>query len=378
VTDTTDDFDRTTMRRAIALARAGLGTTAPNPSVGAVVVARDGRHIIAEGATCPGGRPHAETVALAAAGDAARGATLYVTLEPCSHHGKTPPCADAVVAAGLARVVCALGDPDLRVSGRGFARLREAGIAVTTGVLEDEARWVTLGHILRVTRNRPFIQVKVAVGADGLVPLGTRDRPYWITGDAARHAAHLLRAEADAIMVGAGTVRADDPALTCRIPGLEARSPIRIVAGAPNAVAPGSKLWATADRIPVWVLSPGERALAVPAAGLRSGLDVIAVDGEPGTFGRLDLRHAMRALAQRGITRLMIEGGPTLVGALYDADLIDEFIVFEAPADVGAARGSPPIGGRGLSLLADPTRWQTAAPVALGPDTMLSYRRRRS
>jgi len=376
VTETSGERDLQLMRRALELARLGLGTTAPNPSVGAVVADGATGRIIAEGRTQPGGRPHAETEALGKAGAGARGATLYVTLEPCAHVGRTPPCADAVIAAGIGRLVAALADPDMRVSGRGFKRMRAAGIAVEVGLEAEAARWVALGHILRVTRNRPFIQVKVAVDANGLVPLGRAGQPLWVTGEKARERAHLLRAEADAIMVGSGTAAADDPELTCRLPGLEHRSPVRVVIGSRLRLQPSSKLARTAGRVPVWLIIDASRAAQEPAPALPAAVEVIAVDTDPGGWGRVDLRHAMRALAQRGITRVLVEGGPTLIGALYDADLIDELIVMRAPVTIGTDRGQPPIGGRGLGLLANPDRWQRQGEARLGPDIMLSFRRR--
>lgn len=377
MTQTASDTDVRLMRAALDLARRGLGTTAPNPSVGALIVDRMNGAVIAEGWTQPGGRPHAETVALAAAGERARGQTMYVTLEPCAHVGRTPPCADAVIAAGITRLVVGIEDPDMRVAGQGFARIRAAGIEVLVGVAAGEARWVTLGHILRVTRNRPFVQIKVAVGANGLVPLGTAGQPYWITGSQARDAAHMLRAEADAIMVGAGTVAADDPELTCRLPGLAHRSPIRVVVDAGLRLPASSRLAQTAGQVPVWVITDAARAREGARSPLPAAIEVIAVDTEPGVWGRVDLRHAMRALAQRGITRLMVEGGPTLIGALYDADLIDEVVVLQAPDTIDPSRGRGPVGGRGLALLADPLRWQRGAERALGRDLMISYRRRR-
>ena len=198
-------FDHHMMGIALTLARRGFGTTAPNPSVGAVIADEATGEVIARGLTRPGGRPHAETQALERAGERARGATLYVTLEPCAHHGKTPPCADAVIAAGIRRVVIGAGDPDPRVAGEGSARMRAAGILVETGLLADEADWVTRGHILRVTEQRPFVQLKMALSAEGHVPRGKGGAPKFVTGAEARAAGHLLRAEADAILVGSGT-----------------------------------------------------------------------------------------------------------------------------------------------------------------------------
>ncbi len=233
--------DLANMDLALRMAWRGVGRTGANPSVGAVIVDAITGEIIARGTTAEGGRPHAETQAIARAGERARGATMYVTLEPCSHFGKTPPCADAVVDAGIARVVVGVEDPDLRVSGRGIERLRRAGIEVVTGVLAAECRRATLGHIRRVTLNRPFVQVKLAVGADGLVPHGEGGKPVWVTGPEARAQAHLLRAQADAILIGIGTARADDPDLTCRLPGMAARSPLRVVLDSDFTLSPDSR-----------------------------------------------------------------------------------------------------------------------------------------
>ena len=246
-----NEDDRRYMAMALGLARRGLGTTSPNPSVGAVIVlgAGNGAELVGRGWTQPGGRPHAEVEALVRAGDKACGATAYVTLEPCSHHGQTPPCADALIDAGVARLVVAIGDPDRRVAGRGLARLRDAGVEVVEGVQADEARWVTAGHILREKVGRPFVQLKLAVSADGRIAVGTGKpgamdggRPVWVTGKMARRRGHLLRAEADAILVGRGTVQADNPDLTCRLPGLAARSPIRVVLDSTLQMDAGARL----------------------------------------------------------------------------------------------------------------------------------------
>src|SRR5262245_11268238 len=205
------------MEIALAVAERGLGRTAPNPSVGAVIVDETSGEVIARGWTQPGGRPHAETEAIRTAGVRARGATMYVTLEPCSHYGKTPPCAEAIIAAGLRRTVCAILDPDPRVSGRGVRMLRAAGVVVERGVLAEQAHRITLGHILRVAERRPLIQLKMAIGADGKIPRGPGKQRVWVRGPGARAHGHLLRARADAIMVGGGTVADDDPELTCRL-----------------------------------------------------------------------------------------------------------------------------------------------------------------
>src|SRR5882724_5724649 len=258
------------MRHALRLAARALGHVAPNPAVGCVIVADDGC-IVGRGQTQAGGRPHAETVALSQAGKLARGATAYVTLEPCAHHGQTPPCADALVAAGIARVVGATIDPDARVAGTGFARLESAGVKVTRGVLEAEARALNLGFFRRVTEGRPLVALKIAQSADGYVA-DAQGNSRWITSEAARRHGHLLRARHDAILVGVGTVLADDPALTCRLPGLEHRSPLRIVLDSHLRMPLTSKLVRTARDHPtiIFTTAPsGGDALAAQGVSIE-------------------------------------------------------------------------------------------------------------
>lgn len=325
-------FDVHMMSIALGVARRGLGSTAPNPAVGAVIADEATGEVIARGWTQPGGRPHAETEAIRRAGERARGKTMYVTLEPCSHHGKTAPCADAIVAAGLHRVVAAIEDPDPRVAGRGLDRLRAAGIEVTRGVGAAEARWITRGHIVRVTERRPLVTLKIATGADGAVPRGGSGQPTWVTGAEARARGHLLRAEADAILVGAGTVRDDDPELTCRLPGLAARSPVRVVLTRAPELDPASKLVASATTVPLWcICGPG----ATSAELLAPAIKVMHV---PLVGGRLWLPAVMELLVAEGITRLLVEGGPLVWRAFADAHLVDEVHLFQAAeADHDAA-----------------------------------------
>ena len=317
-------FDVQMMQIALGLAARGLGRTAPNPSVGAVIADEHTGEIIARAWTAPGGRPHAETIAIARAGDRARGATLYVTLEPCSHHGVTPPCADAIVEAGLARVVCAIEDPDPRVAGRGLARLRNAGIAVDRGVLVEGAHWIAAGHILRVTERRPLVTAKLALDSAGSVPRGGAGKPVWATGESARAAGHLLRARSDAILVGRGTVIADDPLLTCRLPGLEARSPVRIVLARALAGLEKSRLAQSARQHPLWVVCPE----AADASALRAaGAEILPVGLIGGEFW---LPAIMETLVARGITRLLLEGGPATWAAFSRAGLVDAAVLFHA------------------------------------------------
>ncbi|MEQ1695329.1 MAG: bifunctional diaminohydroxyphosphoribosylaminopyrimidine deaminase/5-amino-6-(5-phosphoribosylamino)uracil reductase RibD [Hyphomicrobiaceae bacterium] len=314
-------FDHHMMGVSLAMARRGLGLTAPNPSVGAVIVDPMTGEVIARGTTAAGGRPHAEPVAIARAGARARGATLYVTLEPCSHQGHTPPCADGAIAAGIARVVCAIEDPDPRVAGRGLDKLRKAGIAVTRGVRAAEAHWVTLGHIARVSERRPFVQLKLALGPDGAVPLGGGGKPVFVTSAEARGLGHLLRAQADAILVGRGTVEADDPDLTCRLPGLAGRSPMRVVLARHGLDLAGTKLAARADRVPLVVVTGPDVRMETQGARVWPSLVV---------GGALWLPAVLEKLAAEGVTRLLVEGGPAIWRAFAQAGLVDEVVLFAA------------------------------------------------
>ncbi|MDP4023637.1 bifunctional diaminohydroxyphosphoribosylaminopyrimidine deaminase/5-amino-6-(5-phosphoribosylamino)uracil reductase RibD [Methylobacterium sp. NEAU 140] len=358
------------MRLALALGRRGLGTTWPNPSVGAVVVDADTKTILAAAATAPGGRPHGEPLALAEAGAAARGATLYVTLEPCSHYGRTPPCTDAIRAAGIARVVSALEDPDPRVAGRGHALLREAGIAVETGLLREEAARDHIGHVTRVTRGRPALHLKLARTRDGFAA-GAGPERLRITGPVADGAVHLWRAHADAILVGIGTARADDPSLTVRLPGLSGRSPLRVVLDSTLRLSPASVLARTARDVPTLALT----TQAAPAHARRA-LEALGVEIErlpAGGDGRLDLNAALAHLAERGITRLCSEGGPRLAEALAEADLIDACTLVTGPEAAGAAGGLPAVGPGLARRLAG---FDVAETLALGADAAVTYERR--
>ncbi|MBV9079340.1 MAG: bifunctional diaminohydroxyphosphoribosylaminopyrimidine deaminase/5-amino-6-(5-phosphoribosylamino)uracil reductase RibD [Methylobacteriaceae bacterium] len=359
------------MALALALGHRHLGRTWPNPSVGALVVRdRDGAaEIVAAGATQPGGRPHAERVALAAAGEAARGATLYVSLEPCSHHGRTPPCAEAVIASGVARVVTALEDPDPRVSGRGHALVREAGIAVTTGVLAGEARRAHAGHIRRVRDGRPHLLVKVARTADGFSARLAGPR-LMISGEACNARTHLARAHADAIMVGSATVQADDPRLDVRLPGLEDRRPVRIVVDSRLTLPPDSTLARTATRQPTWLLCGEAAAASAPAERLRAlGVELVPV---PSTGDRLDLAAALRELGGRGLTRILCEAGPSLGQALAEADLVDELIVSTSARPLDEP-GAPAIGPALAAAMAGPL--VLAGEERAGEDLIKRYER---
>jgi len=354
------------MALATALGRRALGRSWPNPAVGAVVV-RDGL-IVGRGWTQAGGRPHAETEALARAGDAARSATLYVTLEPCSHHGKTPPCADAIVAAGIARVVSALVDPNPMVAGKGHWRLAQAGVVVEVGVGADEARRAHAGHFRRVQDGRPNIFLKLAVSADDKVALSGR-RPVAITGSLARNRVHRMRAMHDAVLTGIGTVLADDPLLTCRLPGMH--SPVRIVLDRMLRLPPACRLVAGARQTPLWVVT-GQRAPFGGETALRAeGVEVLRVQE---ANGRLDLFAALKCLAERGITRLLVEAGPILTDALLHADLVDEAALFRSPTAIGAD-GLDALDGRALSALTQSPRLRSVSTEALGNDTLELFER---
>ena len=360
-------FDRRFMRLALALGRRNLGRTWPNPSVGAVVVAQ-GR-IVGQAVTAPGGRPHGEPQALGMAGEAARGATLYVGLEPCSHHGRTPPCTDAVIAARLARVVSAMEDPDARVAGRGHALLREAGIAVETGVLREEAARDHRGHVTRVTGGRPSLHLKLARTADGFAAAPER---LHITGEIANGAVHLWRAHADAILVGLGTVRADDPALTVRLPGMQDWSPTRVVLDSTLRLSPAAHLVRGAKVVPTLVVTT--RKAPAHARRMLASLNVEVLTVAADAAGRVDLRAALAALAERGFTRLACEGGPRLADALAADDLVDELTLITGPATLGGAGGIPALGPHLVEALASDHLKEVGAN-RFGPDRGVLYER---
>jgi diaminohydroxyphosphoribosylaminopyrimidine deaminase/5-amino-6-(5-phosphoribosylamino)uracil reductase len=330
--------DQRFMQLALTLGRRGQGRTWPNPAVGAVVV-RDGV-IIGRGWTQPGGRPHAEPEALKRAGEAARGATLYVTLEPCSHVGKSPPCADAIIAAGIARVVSAIEDPNPEVAGQGHARLRAAGISVDIGLGALDAARDHAGHFRRVRDKRPHVILKLAVSSDEKIGAAGR-KSLAITGEAAKARVHLLRAQCDAILVGIGTVRADDPLLTCRLPGMEARSPVRVVLDRSLRIPGTSRLVHSARETPLWVmtsnLSEAPAAMKLGAASAQV-IRLATTSMPPG----LDLSAVLHALSEKGITRLLVEGGARVASSFVALGLVDE---------IWLLRGADPVGADGIAAL---------------------------
>lgn len=362
------------MQAALTLARRALGSVAPNPAVGCVLV-RDGR-VLARGWTQPGGRPHAEREALDRAAIAdperrARGATAYVTLEPCAHHGKTPPCADALVEAGIARCVVALEDPDPRVAGTGLARLRAAGIAVELGLSAEPAAALNAGFLRRLSHGRPLVALKLATSLDGrIATLSGESR--WITGQAARDRAHLLRAHYDAVLVGSGTAVADNPRLDVRLPGLAARSPVRVVLDGRLRLPLTHDLVARAGSQPTILVTRAANDRDRLAAYRGAGVEVATVPHD--ADGHLSLEAALAVLGQRGITRLLVEGGGNVAAGLIRAGLVDVLLWFRAPTVIGGD-GTPALSGFGLEHLAEAPGFERHSVDALGADLVESYRR---
>jgi diaminohydroxyphosphoribosylaminopyrimidine deaminase/5-amino-6-(5-phosphoribosylamino)uracil reductase len=356
------------MRAALALARRGLGDTAPNPSVGCVIV-QQGR-VVGRGRTATGGRPHAEVAALAMAGDQARGATAYVTLEPCNFTGKTGPCTEALIAAGIARVVVGATDPHPKVNGAGIGHLRAAGISVTTGVLEQECAAVISGFVMCVTQGRPLIRLKLAATLDGRIATSTRES-QWLTGEPARRAAHAMRGRHDAVLVGVGTVLADDPELTCRIAGFRKAPLIRIVIDSHLRTPLMSRLVRGAAEHPVWLLhrdgADPARLKALQAAGVKT-MEM------PASNAGVDLAAAAKMLAQAGLTRILCEGGGTLAAGMLRANLVDRLAWFHAPGIIGGD-GWPAMKGFGVTKLAAMPRFIPVACERWGDDWLTTYRK---
>ena len=356
------------MRTALALARRGLGTVWPNPAVGCVIV--EERQVVGRGWTQPGGRPHGETEALRRAGDAARGAAAYVSLEPCCHWGRTPPCVDALITAGVRRVVVALEDPDPRVAGEGLRRLRAAGLDVEVGLCAKEAAEVNAGFLSRLRLGRPLVTLKFATSLDGRIATASGES-QWISGPPARERAHALRASHDAIMVGTGTAVADDPQLTCRLPGLDHRSPVRVVIDRHLRIPPAARLIADAHVVPTWVLTLPSADPDRRAAFLASRVTLIDVD--PDRTGQVDLAAALTALGERGITRLLVEGGAGLAAAFFRARLVDRLVWVHAPLAIGGD-GIPAIAGLDLAALADAPAFERLSTETIGDDVLTTFR----
>ncbi|MEL6120245.1 MAG: bifunctional diaminohydroxyphosphoribosylaminopyrimidine deaminase/5-amino-6-(5-phosphoribosylamino)uracil reductase RibD [Pseudomonadota bacterium] len=366
------DQDARFMRLALSLGRRAQGQTWPNPAVGCVIA--QGSRIVGRGWTSEGGRPHAEPQALAQAGAAARGATAYVSLEPCAHHGKTPPCTDALIAAGIARVVAPIEDEDPRVSGLGFARLREAGVEVTTGVLQEEAAYDHAGFFMRMSHERPWVTLKLANSFDGRIATAT-GMSQWITGPAARHLVHAMRARHDAVMVGGGTARADDPMLTVRGHGRgrgAAQQPVRVVVSRKLDLPQEAQLARSASNVPLW-LCHGEDASDDRRQAWQSLGAVLlpcAMEGRS-----LDIRSVLAQLAQQGLGRVFCEGGSALAASLLSANLVDELVGFTAGVVIGA-EGLPSLGAMGISDLGEAPRFELISSTPIAGDVMHCWGRR--
>jgi len=358
------------MQAALALARRGLGSVWPNPAVGCVLV-KDGR-VVGRGWTQPGGRPHGETEALKRAGDAAQGATAYVSLEPCCHWGRTPPCTDALVAAGVARVQMPIEDPDPRVSGQGIARLRAAGVTVEIGLCAEAAEEINAGFFLRLRQGRPLVTLKLATTLDGQLATSAGES-RWITGELARERAHLLRASHDAVMIGSNTVITDDPLLTCRLPGLDHRSPVRIVLDSRLTVPLTARVVAEARQVPTWFITLRHGDAARREALLQCGVELIEVPATPAHL--VDMTIAFLELGRRGLTRVLVEGGSTLAAVLLRAGLVDRLAWFHAPALIGGD-GIPAVAGFGLAHLAEAPRFERLSLETVGEDVLETLRRR--
>lgn len=364
------EVDDAHMAAALALARRGLGRVWPNPAVGCVLV-RDG-HVVGRGWTQPGGRPHAESEALRRAGASALGTTAYVTLEPCAHHGLTPPCAQALVSAGIARAVVATVDPDPRTAGRGISDLRASGIEVSVGVGEAPARDLNRGFFTRISAGRPMFTLKMATTLDGRIASRTGDS-RWITGEAARRRGHWLRASHDAILIGSETALVDDPSLSCRLPGLDDRSPIRIVADGRLRLDAGSALASGACRLPLWVITRADAGTAARRRALAaSGCEILEVDAD--AAGHPDPVAMAAALGAKGLTRVLIEGGGRLAASFLAAGLVDEVAWFRAPSIIGDD-GRPAAAALGVEMVSAAPRFVRKGMAEVGADLMEVYSR---
>ncbi|MEJ6707893.1 MAG: bifunctional diaminohydroxyphosphoribosylaminopyrimidine deaminase/5-amino-6-(5-phosphoribosylamino)uracil reductase RibD [Amylibacter sp.] len=366
---TPKETDERWMRLALTLGQRGLGQVWPNPAVGCVIVKND--CVVGRGWTQVGGRPHAEVHALAQAGSSAHGATAYVTLEPCSHHGKSGPCAEALISAGVKRVVTAITDPDPRVSGKGHDILRAAGLEVVEGVLRAQADDDHQGFFQKTTMGRPLVTLKLASSIDGRIATQTGDS-RWITAPTARRSVHLMRARHDAILVGRNTVIADDPDLSVRDLGLADRSPVRVVLDSHINTPSSSRLVQSSKQIQLWIfhlaISSDTNALAEKGAQL--------FPCKPDEMGRLDIVDVLKQLADQGITRLMVEGGGQIAASLLKANCVDRLALYSAGVAIGA-EGLPTLAGMGITALKDAPRFEHEAVTELGPDVLSLWKRSR-
>ncbi|WP_421781335.1 bifunctional diaminohydroxyphosphoribosylaminopyrimidine deaminase/5-amino-6-(5-phosphoribosylamino)uracil reductase RibD [Kiloniella litopenaei] len=357
------------MDAALALAARGLGSTSPNPSVGCVIV-KNGR-VIGRGRTQPGGRPHAERVALDEAGTASQGATAYVTLEPCSHHGKTPPCCEALITAGISRCVVAMEDSDARVQGRGLKALIDAGIEVAVGIRQHEAEELNAGFFKRIRHGRPLVTLKVATTLDGRIATKS-GQSKWITGNAARHAGHMLRVRNDAILVGSGTAVIDNPRLDVRLPGLTKQSPTRVVMDGRLRLPLTHDLVARAKEHKTILMTFRENDSSRLSAYEDAGVKICLIDKDKD--GYISPKEVLKALGEQGITRVLVEGGSHIIGSLLKDDLVDRIVWFRASKIIGGD-GLSVTTGFGLEDLSLAPRFTLSNVAKLGDDMMESYRR---
>lgn len=354
-------MDKDYMKMALELAARARGRTSPNPMVGAVLVKED--RVIGQGYHVRAGEPHAEVLALAEAGDEARGATLYVTLEPCCHHGRTGPCAEAVLVAGVSRVVAAMADPNPLVAGGGFRLLREAGVDVITGVMEEEARELNEVFLKHVTTGLPFVVAKAAMSLDGKIATRT-GQSKWITGPQARAYGHCLRNWYDAILVGIGTVQADNPSLTTRLPDGTGRDPVRIILDSAANTPPTANVLAGCGQTSVIIATTASAAPEKTAALQQAGAEVLVVNEGP----RVDLTVLMKLLGERNITSVLIEGGAEVHGSAFAAKIIDKVVWFIAPKIIGGREAPGPVGGLGIGDLSGAALLERIKISHVGPD----------
>lgn len=352
------------MRRALTLAERGLGRTHPNPAVGAVIV-RDGQ-VVAEGFHQKAGLDHAEIVALKQLGGRAEGAILYSTLEPCNHHGRTGPCTEAIIAAGIHTVVVGAGDPNPKVAGKGVARLRAAGLTVIEAVLEDECRRLNEAYNLAIVEGRPFVLLKAALSLDGRIATKKGESKY-LTGEEARAVVHQLRDRYDAILVGVGTILADDPELTVRLSGT--RNPLRVVLDSRLSTPLDSRLVTSASTVPTLILTTHQASPSRRKKLERRGVQVVPVRAD--RKGRVDLRRALAALHERELNSVLVEGGSAVHGAFFDAGLVDKVAFFYAPLLIGGDQAKGPIGGGGIGRLKNAPRLRDVTHRVLGPDLLI-------
>jgi diaminohydroxyphosphoribosylaminopyrimidine deaminase/5-amino-6-(5-phosphoribosylamino)uracil reductase len=366
----TDADDLRFMTAALTLARRGLGRVWPNPAVGCIVLGADGE-VVGRGWTQPGGRPHAETEALRRAGDAARGGTAYVSLEPCSHVGETGPCTDALIRAGVRRVVAATEDPDPRVAGEGLEKLRAAGIEVRVGVARIDAERLNAGFFRRVLDGRPFVTAKLATTMDGRVATHGGESK-WITGELARTWGHALRANHDALVTSSATVRADDPDLTCRLAGMEEVSPVRVVMDSRLSTPLTSRIAATAAKRPTWLFTCEDPPRDRRDAFVDCGVEVIEVPPDDG--GRPEVVATLKALAARGITRVLVEGGPHLMATYFRAGVVDRIAWFRSASVIGGD-GLSAVDAFGVDRLDQMRHFVRRRTLACAPDMLEIYER---